>query len=437
MDIKGYFKSKKVLDTAVVMAGGQGTRLQAVTGPLPKAMVNIKGTGAQNNGKAKDTILEHQIKLLAENGITNFVLVVGNKREYIQNAFTPEAMKQAVPDKDINIQFFVEQSPLGTGGAFCSKELQKMIGNKDFLFTYADVLFDVNVQDMYAFHKETGADATVSISPCKEPDDRPLCVFQKNSSEIVSLIPKQGKNDGPRGSFFPNTPKNGLIILNNAFFDVIPDEPTYLDMEENILMKLIFDSKYNVRGWVNPCYLKDIGTVDRFYEGVADLKAGLPALRNPAKNPQSCVVFKESDLVKLEEQGASLNEKVAYAIKTFNDNGVVTVLHKDDKTLNGLLQEEEVIDTLLTRQGDGAFLNAKIANTQEFNDLAKEWNVVADRCYFIEEQSNYCVVSKLDGSETASFTPSMVSATTEILQEVCANNALAFNQTTEGCQDAN
>ena len=84
MDIKGFFNSKRVLDTAVLMAGGQGTRLREVTGPLPKAMVNIRGTGAQNNGKAKDTILEHQIKLLAENGITNYVLVVGNKREYIQ-----------------------------------------------------------------------------------------------------------------------------------------------------------------------------------------------------------------------------------------------------------------------------------------------------------------------------------------------------------------
>lgn len=437
MDIKGFFNSKRVLDTAVLMAGGQGTRLREVTGPLPKAMVNIRGTGAQNNGKAKDTILEHQIKLLAENGITNFVLVVGNKREYIQNAFTAEAIKEAVPDKDITIQFFVEQSPLGTGGAFCSKELQKMIGNKDFLFTYTDVLFDVNVQDMYAFHKETGADATVSISPCKDPDDRPLCVFEKNSSEIVSLIPKQGKNDGPRGSFFPNTPKNGLIILNNAFFDVIPDEPTYLDMEENILMKLIFDSKYDVRGWVTPCYLKDIGTVDRFYEGVADLKAGLPALRNPAKNPQSCVVFKESDLIKLEEDGAILNEKVAYAIKTFNENGVITVLHKDDQKLNTLSQEEEIVDTLLTRQGDGAFLNAKVANTQEFNDLAKEWNVVADRCFFVEEQQSYCVVTKLDGSETADFTPSMVSATTEILHEISIFNAQATSQATDDCQGAN
>ena len=180
MDIKGYFNSKKVLDTAVIMAGGQGTRLASITGVLPKTMVNIKGTNAQNHGKAKDTILEHQIKMLAENGITNFVLVVGNKREFIQNAFTPEAMKEAVPDKDINVQFFVEQSPLGTGGAFCSKELQKLIGDRDFLFTYADVLFDVNVQDMYEFHKQQNADATVSISPCKDPDDRPLCVFEKN-----------------------------------------------------------------------------------------------------------------------------------------------------------------------------------------------------------------------------------------------------------------
>lgn len=419
MDIKSYFDSKKVLDTAVIMAGGQGTRLASITGPLPKAMVNIRGTSATNNGKAKDTILEHQIKLLAENGITNFVLVVGNKKEYIQNAFTPAAMKEAVPDKDIDVKFFVEQSPLGTGGAFCSKELQQLIGHRDFLFTYSDVLFDVNVQDMFRFHKEQNADATVLISPCQDPDDRPLCTFAKGDSEIVGLIPKQGKNDGPRGSLFTNTPKNGLIILNDSFFDVVPEEPTYLDMEENILMKLIYDSKYNVRGWKTPCYIKDIGTVDRFHEGVADLKAGLPALRNPAKNPQSCVVVKESDLLRYDGgETVSLDEQVAYAIRTFNNNGIITVLHKDDERLQSYPKEDALIDTLLTRSGNGSFLNAKVEDTQEFNDLAKEWNVNPDKSFLVDMLESECLVSPLDGSGQTISTPSVISATTEILHKI-------------------
>ncbi len=421
MSIEQFFDNKRTLNTAVIMAGGQGTRLQAITGPLPKPMVNIRGTAAQNNGKAKDTILEHQIKLLAENGITNFVLVVGNKREYIQNAFTPEAMKEAVPGVDIDIKFFVEQSPLGTGGAFCSKELQNLIGNRDFLFTYADVLFDVNVQDMFAFHKQQRADATVLISPCKDPDDRPLCKFAKDGAEIVGLIPKQGKHDGPRGGTFPNTPKNGLIILNNSFFEVLPDEPTYLDMEESILTKLIFDSKYDVCGWKTPCYIKDIGTVDRFHEGVADLKAGLPALRNPAKNPQSCVVVRESDLLTFAgEYKVGLNEQLAYAIRSFNDHGIVTVVHKDMEALKGIVKEDELIDTLLIRQGDGAFLNAKVDSSEEFEDLSQEWNIEPTQTFYIKQVEEGFAITTLDETKAEQVTPSAISATTEILSRVQA-----------------
>lgn len=426
MDIKQIFDSKRVLDTAVIMAGGQGTRLASITGPLPKAMVNIRGTAEQNNGKAKDTILEHQIKLLAENGITNFVLVVGNKKEYIQNAFTTEAIKQAVPDKELNIKFFVEQSPLGTGGAFCSTELQQLLGNKDFLFTYSDVLFDVNIQDMFKFHKEQHADATISVSPCKHPDDRPLCVFSQNDSEIVGLIPKQGKEDGPRGSMFTNTPKNGLVILNSSFFEVLPHEPTYLDMEESILMKLVYDSRYNVRGWQTPCYIKDIGTVKRYHEGVRDLKLGKPEFKNPAKNTQSCVLFKESDLLRIENpSNIQLDEQVLYAVKTFNERGIITVLHKDCEQLKDYSKEDALIDTLLTRQGEGAYLNAKVNDTQEFNEILQQWNISPDKCFFIDQQENNCLVTKLDGAGNITYTPNAISATSEVLFELTPQQSTA------------
>ena len=160
------------LTTAVIMAGGQGTRLISITGKYPKAMVNIRGTEEQYLGTAKDTILEHQMKMLSENGITNFILVVGNKKEFIEEAFTNEKINQLIPGRGINIQYFEEQDPLGTGGAFCSKELQDMIHDENFLFTYSDVLFDVNIQQMMTVHGRDKADATVLISPCSDSSER-------------------------------------------------------------------------------------------------------------------------------------------------------------------------------------------------------------------------------------------------------------------------
>ena len=290
------------LKTAVIMAGGQGTRLQSVTGVLPKPMVNIRNTTIENFGKAKDTILEHQIDMLSENGITNFILVVGNKKEYIQAAFTNEIINHNIPGRNITIRYFAEDRPLGTAGAFCSRELQDMIQEDDFLFTYADVLFDINVGKMFELHDKERADATVLISPCSEPDDRPLCVCEKGSNIISGIIPKQGKTDGPRGGSFPNTPKNGIMILNKSALQLLPSQPTYLDMEESILTRLIYSGAYKVCAWNTPCYIKDIGTVDRYYEGVSELARNIPTLRNPAKNPQKCVIFKAKDLIKVTEE---------------------------------------------------------------------------------------------------------------------------------------
>lgn len=389
------------LKTAVIMAGGQGTRLAKITGPLPKAMVNIRNTTVENFGKAKDTILEHQIDMLSENGITNFILVVGNKKEYIEAAFTNETINHNIPGRNITIRYFAEDRPLGTAGAFCSRELQDMIQEDDFLFTYADVLFDVNIGKMYELHDRERADATVLISPCAEPDDRPLCVCEQGSNIITNLIPKQGKNDGPRGGAFPNTPKNGIMIMNKSALQILPSQPTYLDMEESILTRLIYSGAYKVCAWNTPCYIKDIGTEDRFYEGVSELSRNIPMQRNPEKAPQQCVIFKTKDLVQVTPEGiAVLNDEVAEAIKMLNDNGVIAAVYRDNPQLSVHPKEDWLVDTMLVRDGDGAFLNTKFGEEQvdEFNAQMEEWNVSPENILQVDLMPKGCLISHMDGS---------------------------------------
>ncbi|MBR4003113.1 MAG: nucleotidyltransferase family protein [Clostridia bacterium] len=415
----------KKLTTAVIMAGGQGTRLASITGQLPKAMVNIYNTAHENYGKAKDTILEHQIKMLSENGITNFVLVVGNKKEYIQNAFTNETINANIPGRNITIKYFEEERPLGTGGAFCSKTLREMIPDDDFLFTYADVLFDVNVGDMFKAHVQDNSDATVLISPCSDPDDRPLCVCAKGSNEIISLIPKQGKNDGPRGSIFPNTPKNGLMILNKSVFQGLPEDPTYIDMEEGILTKAIYGGSSKVTAWNTPCYVKDIGTVDRFYEGVRDLAANIPALKNPAKTPQHCIVYNESDLVYIDDKGnVSLNTQLSSSILEANEAGVITILNKDSEQLDVHPRADWVVDTLLARDGDGAFVNARY-DSEQVEDLVttlEGWNIPRENAYSVEcLEPRGCLLTNL-GTKHQEVQANVMGATYSVLETVAIAN---------------
>ena len=440
------------LTTAVIMAGGQGTRLISITGKYPKAMVNIHGTEEQYLGTAKDTILEHQMKMLSENGITNFILVVGNKKEFIEEAFTNEKINQLIPGRGINIQYFEEQDPLGTGGAFCSKELQDMIHDENFLFTYSDVLFDVNIQQMMTVHERDKADATVLISPCANPDDRPLLVCENRSNVVMDLIPKQGKHDGPRGSLFPNTPKNGLMIMRKTAFSVLPEEPTYLDMEANILTKLIYGSKHKVCAWNSPCYLKDIGVVDRFYEGVADLRKGIPATRNPEKMDQRCVVFNESDLIRVGENGKiSLDIQVSDCIKEFNDRGIITLLYKNHPALAGHSKEDMIIDTMLIRDGVGTYVNAKYSDEDvvqgRLAERIEDWNISLDNTYTIETvplksgaastlSSRYtpctCLVTNLGTDERQIFS-NVSSAAFSVLGELMTQNTTPVH-TDDSCQ---
>lgn len=405
-------KSQDKLDTAVIMVGGKGTRLAPVTGDLPKPMVNIRGTGALYNGTAKDTILEHQMRLLHENGINNFIFVVGNKKEYIQRAFTNEIINKNLGCDDISIRYFEETSPLGTAGAFCSKELQDMIESESFLFGYADVLYDVDIKAMYQFYKEHDADAAVLISPCSQPDDRPLCVLKRGGNEITGIIPKQGKTDGPREGFFPNTPKNGLMILNKSFLKTLPDTPTFLDMEENVLAPLIYSQDYNVVGWNTPSYIKDIGTIDRFYEGTRELKLGIPQAKNPDKFPQSCVVLKASDIVCVDENGkATADNEVASAVSVLNNGGVITVIHNDLAQNTDIANamhitptslsclKDRIVDTVLVRSA-GAYPNAQVEDINEFEQIATEWNISPSDCYYIEKCDDGCSLTKFDGEDT-------------------------------------
>ncbi len=405
-------KKNKILDTAVIMAGGQGTRLAEVTRELPKPMVNIRGTDALYHGMAKDTILEYQIDRLSENGIKNFILIVGYKKEFIENAFTNEIINKNIPGRNIKISYFEEERPLGTAGSFCTKELQEIIGNKEFLFGYSDVLFDVNIQEMYAFHKKKGADATVLVSPCADPHDRPLCVLRPKTTEVVGLVSKQGKGEGKREGLFSNTPKNGFMILGSSFFKVLPEEPTYLDMEEFVLSKMIYNPAYCVQAWNTPCYIKDIGVVERFREGVRELEDGLPAKLNPAKNSQGCVVFKQSDLFQIKDEqmfsgkAVALDERYAHAITLFNKAGAIVALIKDIEELNKIGVENEIIDTMLCNEGNGAYVNTKINDMEELNELSEEWNIAPQKTFLFEKtEGGECLVTTLDGSKNKSVQP--------------------------------
>jgi mannose-1-phosphate guanylyltransferase/phosphomannomutase len=118
---------------AVILAGGRGERMGKITKKIPKPMIKIGGL----------PILEHQINLLKRYNIKEITLIVNYLSEVIEKYFG-DGKKFGV-----KISYFKERIPLGTTGGI--KELERTL-KKDFIVIYGDVMLDMDISRILAFH---------------------------------------------------------------------------------------------------------------------------------------------------------------------------------------------------------------------------------------------------------------------------------------------
>ena len=141
----------------VIMAGGKGTRIAEVNSQVPKPMIPIDGK----------PILEYQIETLRRQGYTDIILIVGHLGHVIQDYFGNGS------DKGVNIQYIVEEQPLGTAGALYF--LKDRITD-DFLLLNGDIIFDVDIARFLAHHHSKGTLATILTHPNSHPYDSGIIV---------------------------------------------------------------------------------------------------------------------------------------------------------------------------------------------------------------------------------------------------------------------
>src|SRR5437870_9121946 len=153
---------------AVVMAGGEGTRLRPLTSNQPKPMVPIVGKPC----------MEHILELLRAHGLTDVIVTV---------AFLPQAIRGYFGTGDslgMEIGYSVEESPLGTAGSvrLAAKQL-----DETFLVISGDALCDVDLSALVAFHKERGAAVTIGLKSVENPLEFGIGVTDEGGSIRASL----------------------------------------------------------------------------------------------------------------------------------------------------------------------------------------------------------------------------------------------------------
>lgn len=219
----------------VIFAGGLGTRISEETDVRPKPMVEIGGK----------PVLWHIMKIYSHYGFNDFIICLGYKgyviKEYFMNYFLHNSdITIDLADNKMEIhgtrsdsfKVTLVETGMDTKTAGRLKQVQKYIGNEDFLLTYGDGVSDVNIADLVAFHKKNNKIATVTSV---QPDAR-FGGMDLSKDGVVNTFREKSKADAQwiNGGFF---------VLKAGIFKYLKEDMTNVMWEDEPLEKLTADNE--------------------------------------------------------------------------------------------------------------------------------------------------------------------------------------------------
>lgn len=321
------------------MAGGKGTRLREITkDEIPKPMAPVAGK----------PILQWQLECLRDQGIVDIVLVIGYLGGKIREYFGDGK------SFGVSITYIEETEPLGTAGALSL--LPPLLKGDSFFLIFGDVLFDLDLNRMEAFHREKGAEATLFVHPNTHPYDSDLVVCD-SSSRVLSFDSKHNVRSG----WYHNCVNAGFYMMEASVCRRVPYS-TKCDLEKDLLAGMVRDGA-PVYGYSSPEYIKDVGTVDRIRRAEQELVSGFVACRN-LRNPQRAIfldrdgtINRKNGLVYRPDQ-FELEPCAVEAIRAINQSGYLAVVVTNQpvvaRGLCGITEVDEIhkkLETLLGQEG--------------------------------------------------------------------------------------
>ena len=328
---------------AVIMAGGQGTRLASLTkGEIPKSLYPIKGR----------PMIEWQLLQLKKYGINDAILVIGHLGEQIREYLGDGAQL------GMNIEYIVEQEPLGTAGAlyYLRSDKSNVPAPQDpVIFMMGDIYFDFDIARMLEFHNKKGAFVTLLAHPNMHPYDSDLIVTDKDD-RVLGFDSKHNVRD----YWYDNLVNAGIFIMNPELFDYVK-EPKKLSLEKDLLSGII--SEKPLYAYRTPEFVRDVGTPDRVEATEKDIENGIIAAKNLRNRQKAIFLDRDGTINKFngfitDTDQLELEANAAEAIKLINRSGylaiVVTnqpVIARGECTYEKLEEIHKKLKTLLGREG--------------------------------------------------------------------------------------
>jgi mannose-1-phosphate guanylyltransferase / phosphomannomutase len=239
---------------AVVMAGGEGTRLRPLTGNQPKPMVPV----------FNKPIMEYIIELLRDHRMTDIVVTLQFMPQMIKNYFGDGA------DLGVNLSYAIEQHPLGTAGSV--KNAADHLKDT-FLVISGDALTDIDLGALLAFHKAKRSMATIALKRVENPLEFGV-VIANEGGQIERFLEKP-----TWGEVFSDTINTGIYVLEPEVFDYIPENEV-VDFSKEVFPKLLEEGR-PLYGFVADGYWCDIGNYEQYVQAHQDLMKGKAKLKPP------------------------------------------------------------------------------------------------------------------------------------------------------------
>jgi len=228
---------------AVVMAGGEGTRLRPLTSNQPKPLVPIVGKPC----------MEHILELLKKHGFEDVIVTV---------AFLPQAIRSYFGTGEslgIDLAYSVEESPAGTAGS-----VRLAAGRLDdtFLVISGDALCDVDLGRLVEFHREKKASVTIGLKSVDNPLEFGIVVTDEDG-RVERFLEKPSW-----GQVFSDTINTGIYVLEPEVLKHVPTDRPFDFSKE--LFPLLLEMGRPIYGFVLDGYWQDIGNLDQYRQANFD-----------------------------------------------------------------------------------------------------------------------------------------------------------------------
>ena len=243
---------------AIILAGGEGTRLKSVTGDLPKPMVQLCGK----------PVLAHLLDLLKRNGVTEACMALHYRPDVIRSYFGDGR------DFGIRLSYHEEDEQLGTAGAV--RACADFFGDHDFLVISGDAVCDFDLKALAEAHHRHRSAVTIALYAHEQPLQYGI-VLTDREDRVVSFVEKP---DWTRVvSDLVNT---GIYMVSPEAMRLVPTDRSF-DFAKD-LFPLLLERGYEIRAIRMEGYWCDIGTPRAYYQCCLDAMDGKVGLADVPKS---------------------------------------------------------------------------------------------------------------------------------------------------------